>query len=89
MTPTSHAFPSSNTSPPSLYSEEDEPTLNDTYRAIADRIPTAHLVVLDDLSDLLLLGFLAHEISRFVRSLLALARKVTPFTLPVFPLPNS
>lgn len=78
ITPSAHTFPSANTTAPSLYTDADEPTLQAVYQSIAERISAngTGLVVLDDLSELLLLGFPAHEVSKFVRSLLALARKV-------------
>ncbi|KAI5450571.1 hypothetical protein NCC49_002830 [Naganishia albida] len=77
ITPSAHTFPSANTNAPSLYTDADEPTLQAVYQSIAERISAngTGLVVLDDLSELLLLGFPAHEVSKFVRSLLALARK--------------
>lgn len=80
INPSSYAFSSHTNANPSLYTDADEPTLQAVYQSISERISNNRtgVVVLDDLSELLLLGFSAQEIARFVRAVLALGRKVRP-----------
>jgi hypothetical protein len=56
--------------------DDDKPTLRNIFRSIQEHVKNGGLIVLDDLSELLVHGFSAHEITRFVRAVISLARKV-------------
>ncbi|KAJ9101707.1 hypothetical protein QFC21_003045 [Naganishia friedmannii] len=81
ITPTSHTFstssPTAPTSPP-LFTDDDEPSLKPIYRCIVQTLQgkEGSLIVLDDLSQLLVLGFTPQEVTRFVRAVISLSRKV-------------
>ena len=76
ITPSSHVFSPRSSTTPSLYNDDDEPTLRNVYRSIQEHVKEGALIFLDDLSELLLLGFPTHEVTRFIRAVISLAQKV-------------
>ncbi|KAJ9113934.1 hypothetical protein QFC19_000129 [Naganishia cerealis] len=81
ITPTSHTFSTSSTAAqasPSLFSDDDEPSLKAVYQSILKALDgkEGSLIVLDELSELLVLGFPSQEVTRFVRAVISISRKV-------------
>jgi len=78
----SHIMPTSlpvsrQASGPSLYDEDDSPTLRPTYDALIPTLVEDVVVILDGLSELLSIGFEPAEVTRFVRAVNAQTRSVS------------
>lgn len=75
------AFMVSSSTSPSLYDEDDQPTLRGTYDACKGAIHNDSVIILDGLSELLYMGFSLTSVWRFVRAIHMLSLRVSSSSL--------